>query len=79
MSPVFFADEFKFREWFEKNHNKEIELLVGFYKVGSGKQSMTWSQSVDQALCFGWINGVIRFTPGKPDSVWTAVNIKKRV
>ena len=61
--------------------------MVGFYKVGSGKPSLTWSESVDQALCFGWIDGVrksidaesycIRFTPRKPKSVWSAVNIKK--
>src|SRR5690606_33454076 len=63
------------------------ELLVGFYKVDSGKQSMTWTQSVDEALCFGWIDGVrksidkdsyqIRFTPRKLSSIWSAVNIKK--
>ena len=66
---------------------KETELLVGFYKVDSRKPSMTWSQSVDQALCFGWIDGVrksidkesyqIRFTPRKPKSIWSAVNIRK--
>jgi len=62
-------------------------LLVGFYKINSGKQSMTWSQSVDEALCFGWIDGVrksidedsyqIRFTQRKHTSIWSAVNIKK--
>jgi len=62
-------------------------MLVGFYKVGSGKPSMTWSQSVDEALCFGWIDGVrksideesyqIRFTQRKPASIWSAVNVKK--
>ncbi len=87
MSPQFFASEQEFRKWLEKNHHKEKELFVGFYKVGSGKPSMTWSQSVDQALCFGWIDGVrysidkesyqIRFTPRKKDSIWSAVNIKK--
>lgn len=71
----------------EKNHAKQTELLVGFYKVGSGKPSMTWSQSVDEALCFGWIDGVrrsidedsyqIRFTQRKPSSIWSTVNIKK--
>jgi len=85
--PVFFAKQADFRKWLQKNHKKEKELLVGFYKVGSGKPSMTWSESVDEALCFGWIDGVrrsidndsyqIRFTQRKPNSIWSAVNIKK--
>ena len=58
MKPKFFPSQDKFREWLEANHKKKDELLVGFYKVGSGKDSMTWSESVDQALCFGWIDGV---------------------
>lgn len=84
---TFFATQNDFRKWFEKNHVKETELVVGYYKVDSGKPSMTWSQSVDQAICFGWIDGVrksinkesycIRFTPRKPTSVWSAINIKK--
>ncbi len=75
------------RKWFEKNHKKEKELLVGFYKVSSGKSLITWSQSVDEALCFGWIDGIrrsvdeesysIRFTTRKPKSNWSAINIKK--
>jgi uncharacterized protein YdeI (YjbR/CyaY-like superfamily) len=87
MKPIFFSEPSEFRKWLEKNHSKEKELLVGFYKVNSGKPSMTWSQSVDQALCFGWIDGVrrsidndsylIRFTPRKASSIWSAVNIKK--
>lgn len=87
MKPVFFSEPSEFRKWLEKNHSNEKELLVGFYKVNSGKPSMTWSQSVDQALCFGWIDGVrrsidndsylIRFTPRKASSIWSAVNIKK--
>ncbi|HYG50549.1 MAG TPA: YdeI/OmpD-associated family protein [Flavobacteriales bacterium] len=87
MKPTFFATPYEFRKWLKKNHKTEKELLVGFYKVDSGKPSMTWSQSVDQALCFGWIDGVrksiddksytIRFTPRKPGSIWSAVNIKK--
>lgn len=60
MKVKFFPTQNDFREWFEENHDKEAELLVGFYKVGSGKPSMTWSESVDQALCFGWIDGVRR-------------------
>jgi len=85
--PTFFAKQLDFRKWLQKNHIKESELLVGFYKVGSGKPSMTWSQSVDEALCFGWIDGVrksidkdsyqIRFTQRRPTSIWSAINIKK--
>jgi uncharacterized protein YdeI (YjbR/CyaY-like superfamily) len=85
--PTFFAKQADFRKWLQKNHKKETELLVGFYKIGSGKPSMTWPQSVDEALCFGWIDGVrksidkesyqIRFTKRKPTSIWSAINIKK--
>ena len=84
---TFFADQIKFREWLEKNHRTASELVVGFYKVNSGKPSMTWSESVDQALCFGWIDGVrrsldkesytIRFTPRRPNSIWSTINIQK--
>jgi uncharacterized protein YdeI (YjbR/CyaY-like superfamily) len=87
MQPKFFATPEDFRKWLEKNHDKETELSVGFYKKGSGKPSITWPESVDQALCFGWIDGVrhriddeaykIRFTPRKPRSIWSAVNIKR--
>lgn len=87
MTPTFFAKQSDFRKWLNKNHMKETELLVGFYKVDSGKPSMTWSQSVDVALCFGWIDGVrksidkdsyqIRFTQRKSTSIWSAVNIQK--
>jgi len=87
MKPKFFATAADFRKWLEKNHTKENELPVGFYKVNSGKPSMTWSESVDQALCFGWIDGVrrsidersyqIRFTPRKPASIWSGINIQK--
>src|SRR6478735_8403206 len=87
MTPIFFAKQSDFRKWLQKNHKKETELLVGFYKVGSGKPSMTWSESVDVALCFGWIDGVrksidkesyqIRFTQRKSTSIWSAINIKK--
>ena len=74
--PTFFADPSEFRAWLEKHHERERELLVGFYKKGSGLPSITWPESVDEALCFGWIDGVrkslgedsytIRFTPRKP-------------
>lgn len=87
MEPHFFATQEDFRKWLDTNNKKETELLVGFYKVGSGKPSMTWPQSVDQALCYGWIDGVrrslnedsytIRFTPRKPSSIWSAINIDK--
>jgi uncharacterized protein YdeI (YjbR/CyaY-like superfamily) len=87
MKPVFFASQSDFREWFKKYYKTEKELIVGFYKVSTGKPSITWSQSVDEAICFGWIDGIrrsideksycIRFTPRNPKSNWSAVNIKK--
>ncbi|HEX2052731.1 MAG TPA: YdeI/OmpD-associated family protein [Actinomycetota bacterium] len=87
MEPTFFATPDEFRAWLEENHLTARELLVGFYKKGSGRPSITWPESVDQALCFGWIDGVrrsldaesytIRFTPRKPGSIWSAVNIRK--
>ncbi|AWK07526.1 bacteriocin-protection protein [Flavobacterium crocinum] len=87
MRPTFFENQLEFRKWLEKNHQHEKELLVGFYKVTSKKLSMSWSESVDQALCFGWIDGVrksidkdsytIRFTPRKTSSIWSAINIQK--
>ena len=87
MTPTYFPTQQDFRNWLEKNYDKETELLVGFYKVDSGKPSLSWSQSVDQALCFGWIDGIrksvdsesycIRFTPRKPRSTWSAINIRK--
>ena len=87
MKPKFFSTQENFRKWLEENHLSSAEILVGFYKVGTKKLSMTWSESVDQALCFGWIDGIrksidgesyqIRFTPRKSTSIWSAVNIKK--
>jgi uncharacterized protein YdeI (YjbR/CyaY-like superfamily) len=87
MNPVFFEKQSDFRKWFEVNSGKKSEIIVGFYKVNSGKPSLTWSQSVDEALCFGWIDGIrrsidedsycIRFTPRNPSSIWSSVNIKK--
>lgn len=84
---IFFSKQLEFRNWLTRHHKEETELVVGFYKVDTGKPSMTWSESVDQALCFGWIDGVrksidkdsycIRFTPRNPSSNWSAVNIKK--
>jgi uncharacterized protein YdeI (YjbR/CyaY-like superfamily) len=85
--PQFFKSVAEFRAWLEKNGGSEMELVVGFHKVDSGKPSITWSESVDEALCFGWIDGVrtridkdsyrIRFTPRKKDSIWSAINIAK--
>lgn len=75
---TFFSNQREFRDWLKRNHRKENEIFVGFFKVGTGKPSMTWSESVDQALCFGWIDGIrksidhesycIRFTPRNPSS-----------
>ncbi len=87
MDPIFFASTAEFRSWLEEHHETATELWVGFYKKASGKPSMTWSEAVDQALCFGWIDGVRRsvgadgfanrFTPRKPRSNWSNVNIAK--
>lgn len=87
MKPTFFKNQDDLRKWFKKNYSKKKELWVGFYKKDSGKANFTWSQSVDQALCFGWIDGIrksideesymIRFTPRNPKGNWSAVNIKK--
>src|SRR5581483_10665365 len=87
MKIVFFESPDKFRKWLEKNHATADELWVGFYKKASGKPSITWPESVDQALCFGWIDGLrksidessymIRFTPRKLSSNWSTVNVKR--
>ncbi len=85
--PRFFETPAAFRKWLERHHATSDELLVGFYKRDSGRPSITWPESVDQALCFGWIDGVrrtldensytIRFTPRRPRSNWSAVNIAR--
>jgi len=87
MKPVFFPTPASFRAWLSKHHGQRDDVWVGFYKRASGKPSITWPESVDEALCFGWIDGirkslgdqsyVIRFTPRKPRSTWSAVNIKR--
>jgi uncharacterized protein YdeI (YjbR/CyaY-like superfamily) len=87
MDPVFFPTPAKWCAWLAKHHASKAELLVGFYKRDSGKPSITWPESVDEALCFGWIDGVrrslgaesytIRFTPRKTTSTWSAVNIRR--
>jgi len=86
-TPTFFATPALFRRWLEAHHQTADELIVGFYKKGSGRPSITWPESVDEALCFGWIDGVrrslddtaytIRFTPRRPGSTWSAVNLRK--
>lgn len=85
--PAFFARPALFRKWLETNHETGSELLVGFHKRDSGRESMTWPESVAEALCFGWIDGVrkrvdddsytIRFSPRKPSSIWSTVNTNK--
>ncbi|MBV9181344.1 MAG: YdeI/OmpD-associated family protein [Acidobacteria bacterium] len=85
--PIFFKNPSAFREWLEKNHGRKKEVLVGFYKRASGKPSLTWPESVDAALSYGWIDGVrksidnisdsIRFTPRKPASTWSAINVER--
>ncbi len=84
---TFFKRPSDLRKWFERHHAKEQELWVGYYKKDSGKPSITWPESVDEALCFGWIDGIrksvdavsytIRFTPRRARSTWSAVNIKR--
>ena len=87
MTPEFFPSPAAFRRWLHANHASETELWVGYHKVATGKPSMTWSDSVDEALCYGWIDGLrksidsdaykIRFTPRKATSIWSDVNTKK--
>ena len=86
-SPTFFATPAKWRAWLEKHHATAPEISVGFWKVGSGKPWISWPQSVDEALAFGWIDGVrhriddesyrIRFTPRRPGGIWSQVNLKR--
>jgi uncharacterized protein YdeI (YjbR/CyaY-like superfamily) len=85
--PVYFACAGEFRDWLARHHASASELIVGFHKLDSGVPSMTWPESVDEALCYGWIDGVrkriddlryqIRFTPRKAGSNWSAINIQK--
>ena len=86
-SPRFFRDAVALRRWFAAHHASATQLLLGYWKVGSGKPSVSWPESVDEALCVGWIDGVrrridelsytIRFTPRKPTSIWSAINIAR--
>lgn len=85
--PIFFKNATALRAWLEEHGEHERELVVGFVKTHTGKATLTWPQAVDEALCFGWIDGVrtsidadhykIRFTPRQPDSRWSAVNIQR--
>jgi uncharacterized protein YdeI (YjbR/CyaY-like superfamily) len=85
--PVYFSSPAEFRKWLERHHSSKSEVWVGYYKKGTGVPSLTWPESVDEALCFGWIDGIrksvdeerytIRFTPRKPKSNWSNVNIAR--
>ena len=87
MEPVYFPSPTHFRGWLQEHHSTAQELLVGFHKKSSGEPSLTWPESVDAALCFGWIDGVrknvdstrytIRFTPRRPTSIWSKINIDR--
>ena len=87
LKPLFFATPSAWRSWLEQHHAQTAELWVAFYKRESGRRSITWPEAVDGALCFGWIDGIrksiddisykIRFTPRKPRSVWSAINLKR--
>jgi uncharacterized protein YdeI (YjbR/CyaY-like superfamily) len=85
MKPLYFENKALLKDWFEKNRLTESELYVGYFKKGTGKPSITWPESVKEALCFGWIDGIrrsidderycIRFTPRRSNSIWSNVNI----
>ena len=85
--PVFFESAAEFRAWLEVHAATASELIVGFHAVASGRPSLRWSDAVDEALCFGWIDGIVRridtnsytrrFTPRKPGSTWSKVNLAK--
>jgi uncharacterized protein YdeI (YjbR/CyaY-like superfamily) len=85
--PHFFPTPAAWRAWLEKHHAEAEEIWVGFYKRASGRASITWPEAVDGALCFGWIDGLrkgldivsykIRFTPRKPRSIWSAINLRR--
>lgn len=87
MNPTFFRTPSDFQKWLKQNYATASELWVGYYKKSSGKPSITWPESVDEALCFGWIDGIrksvdehsykTRFTPRRTTSVWSAINIKR--
>ncbi len=84
---IFFSDHDAFSNWLDAHHTDAREVWVGYFRKSTGRANLTWSASVDAALCFGWIDGIrksidgdsykIRFTPRKPNSAWSAVNVKK--
>ena len=86
MNPKFFKAPGDFHKWLEKNHDKSKELFIGFYKKASGKKSITYPEALEEALCFGWIDGVVknideisymqRFSPRKPKSIWSLINVR---
>jgi uncharacterized protein YdeI (YjbR/CyaY-like superfamily) len=86
-APIFFASPREFYDWLEEHHETETEVYVGYYKTHTGKRGMSWSEAVDQALCFGWIDGranaidedryMQRFTPRRPGSNWSDINVEK--
>jgi uncharacterized protein YdeI (YjbR/CyaY-like superfamily) len=83
--PIYFETAAAFRAWLDEHHETETEVWVGMWKKATGRQSVTWAEAVDEALCFGWIDGLMRrvdaerhmqrFTPRKPTSNWSAINI----
>ncbi|MDP9097720.1 MAG: YdeI/OmpD-associated family protein [Verrucomicrobiota bacterium] len=85
--PLFFPTPNALRQWFAKNHERVPELWVGYYRKDSGRPGITWPESVDEALCYGWIDGIrkkvddesykVRFTPRRAKSTWSAVNIAR--
>ena len=87
MKVKFFKSADKLREWFIKNHSDSTEIWVRFYKKSSGKKALTYEEVLDQALCFGWIDGIMksidelsyanRFTPRRARSNWSETNIKR--
>lgn len=86
MKPKFFSEPAQFRQWLEQNHDRATELMVGFHKKSSGKKSITYAEALDEALCYGWIDGVRRnlnetsyeqrFSPRKPKSIWSLINVR---
>ena len=87
VEPIYFDSPEAFGRWLDEHHATETEVLVGFHRAATGRRTMTWSESVDEALCRGWIDGVrrgvdaerftIRFTPRKQRSTWSLVNVRK--
>jgi uncharacterized protein YdeI (YjbR/CyaY-like superfamily) len=87
VKPIYFRGQAEFRKWLEKNHDKTNEQFIGFYKKNSGKVGIAYQEALDEALCFGWIDGVVksvdadsymhRFTPRKSTSHWSNVNVRR--